>query len=230
MQNLLHSELKSLILRLKTSVLPIQSCVNNKVQYYSQFASPEYAEKVLKHGVALASDPNWEESGAKKVKEYEKWALTTCGMACTAMALDFYLSKQYKTVELAISAQNAGVYIIKDGELSGLRYQQYVKWLPKYGLKADLFKRLSLSGIKYLISKGSLAMVSVSPNIRGCQTAPDTQVGGHLVLVTGYNEKQKTITISNPSGFVSLSSHDNHVLAEAAFNKHFAGRGIALHV
>ena len=72
-------------------------------------------------------------------------------------------------------------------------------------------------------------MVSVNPNIRGYETAPEKQKGGHLVLVTGYNETDNTIIIHNPSGFVSQNTHANHTLTIDRFRMYFAGRGISLY-
>jgi hypothetical protein len=60
------------------------------VPYVSQFANPSWAEMVLKDNQPIDRDLMWEESGARSVKEYERWVLSICGMACTAMALQFY--------------------------------------------------------------------------------------------------------------------------------------------
>jgi hypothetical protein len=71
-------------------------------------------------------------------------------------------------------------------------------------------------------------IASVNPNIRGYATSSETKIGGHLVLVTGYDQDKKTITINNPSGFVSLNTQKGHVLSEVEFIRYFANRGIIL--
>ncbi len=84
-------------------------------------------------------------------------------------------------------------------------------------------------GIKYILSNQGLVIASVNPNIRGYQTASAKQVGGHLILITGYDRHTGTVTLHNPSGFLSLESCENHVLTIKEFKKYFAGRGIAVY-
>lgn len=203
--------------------------VANKVVFVSQFANPGWAEKILKDGKPKTSDPDWQQSGAESVGEYEKWVTTICGMACTVMAFEYYGKGKHQTITLAKEALNHGVYQEHSGELSDMRYKEYVDWVSNYGISTTLFSRLTISGIKHILSKGGLAIVSVNPNIRGCKTAPEKQRGGHLVLVTGYNETDNTITIHNPSGFVSQNTHTNHTLTIDRFRTYFAGRGISLY-
>ena len=201
--------------------------VSNKVPFISQFANPEYAEEVLKNGKEAVTDPSWPQTGANTAEEYATWSTTMCGMACTAMALHYYYGASKPIVELARDALENGVYA-EGVELSAMKYQEYVQWIKKYNVKASIYTKLSLAGIKYLLAEGELVVVSVNPNIRGYNTAPEVQKGGHLVLVTGYDSDNRTLTINNPSGFVSLSSHHHHVLSEEVFKKYFAGRGLSL--
>lgn len=203
--------------------------ITNEVKYTSQFASPECTEKVLREGMSKKSDPNWFQSGAESVEEYEKWVTTVCGMACSVMALDHFYNKKYQTIVLAKEAIEHGVYKEHSGALSNMQYKAYVDWITNHGIYASLYSRLSLTGIKHVLSKAGLVIASVNPNIRGYQTVPQKQVGGHLVLVTGYSNKKNTVTIQNPSGFVSQNTHHNHELDCNDFKKYFARRGIALY-
>lgn len=202
--------------------------VQNSVAYVSQFAHPEYAEKILKDGVAKTSDPNWKATGAQSPNEYAEWVLTMCGMACTSMALQHLKNRKEGIVSLAKDAKIYGVYKELEDGLSGMNYQEFADWIRGYGIKAKIYTRLGVHGLRKLLSDGDVVIVSVNPNIREYKTASDTQRGGHLVLITGYNKKDNTLTLHNPSGFVSQNTQENHTVPVARFLKYYAGRGISL--
>lgn len=209
-----------------TATLP--PVIKNDVPFISQFASADWSEKVLRDGDSEESDPAWSDSGATSKKEYVLWVTTICGMACTVMALQFFTNKQYRTISIAKDAYGAGVYKPENEHISHMHYYEYAQWVTKYSIKATVYSRLHITGICYILFRGGLVMVSVNPNIRGYNTADPAKKGGHLVLVTGYNNIEQTITFHNPSGFVSNGSHSSHTLPMAQFQKFFAGRGIGL--
>lgn len=199
------------------------------VPYVSQFANPAWAEMVLKDDQPLDKDLDWKESGAKTIEEYERWALTTCGMACTAMALRFFNIGDFKTIPLAKDASNVGVYTQDENKnISSMQYKPYISWVKKFGIRAHIRHSLSYKSICYLLSRNQLIIASVNPNLRGYETAPKTQVGGHLVLLTGYNKKTQTITLHNPSGFQNSNTQESHTMELKDFKMYFAGRGISL--
>lgn len=202
--------------------------VQNNVPYVSQFASPDYAEKILADSVPKTSDPLWAETGANNPEEYARWVLVSCGMACTAMVMKYFCNTTIGTITLAKDALRSKVYRDCEGVLSSMHYNEYAIWLLKYGLRAQVYSRLTNKGLKKLLSDGKLVIVSANPNIRGIDTVKNTQKGGHLVLVTGYDSQADTVTFHNPSGFVSNNSQENHTLNWKKFTKYFAGRGIAV--
>lgn len=218
-----------MFLLIKASVFPHKPSVHNSVNFVSQFANPEWAEKILKDGLPKTSDPDWQQSGADTAEEYGKWVTTVCGMACTVMALDYFGKGEHKSIMLAKDALEHGVYQEHADELSAMRYREYVSWVARYGLSATLYSRLTVAGIQHILASGGLVIASVNPNMRGYQTAPEAQAGGHLVLVTGYEKEKDTITLENPSGFVSQNTHHNHTMKTSDFKRFFAGRGIALY-
>jgi len=221
------SEWNSLLLFV-SSYLKTKESVSLSVPYVCQFASPEYAEKVLKDKEDPKNDPNWENAGALSPERYGKWATSACGMACTSMALKYFNNDVVPLVKLAEDALSHEVYSESDNGISGMEYYPYPKWIKKHGIQAKFFGRMNVKGIQHLLSKGNLVIVSVNPNIRGCHIAPTDQVGGHLIIAHGYDKNRQTVTISNPSGFVSLNSQSSHVLPVSEFQKYFAGRGISL--
>lgn len=223
-----NQELANLFLLL-ASLKKRKTSVINQVPYVSQFANAEWAEKILKGRMTKTSDPDWKVSGADSVGEYKKWVTTICGMACTVMVLEYFGKGKHQTITLAKDALHHGAYQEHSENLSDMRYKEYVDWVGNFGISATPYSRLTIAGIKHILSKEGLTIVSVNPNIRGYETAPAEQKGGHLVLVTGYDDSNNTITVHNPSGFVSHNTHSNHILDYKTFKKYFAGRGIALY-
>lgn len=200
----------------------------NDVPYVSQFANALYAEKVLAHGIDVGSDPNWQSTGATTQEEYADWALEICGMACFSMVLQFFGKQDPGIVPLAKEAKIHRVYEQHGDRLTGMQYKEFSQWAKSFSIKADVYPWLPVQGIQKLLSKGKLVMVSVNPNVRGYETAPKDQKGGHLILVVGYNQEKKTITFHNPSGFASQNAQANHELPISTFLNFYAGRGIAL--
>lgn len=225
----LKSEVRNAWLYVRSIFNDRQPVIQNTVPYVSQFAHPEYAEKILKDGVAKTSDPNWKETGAGSADEYAEWVLTMCGMACASMVLKHFNKTNDGIVSLAKDAKQYGVYKQHGTEISNMHYKEFADWInERYGLTATVYTRLSVSGLQQLLSEGSLIIVSVNPNIRQYDTANTSQRGGHLVLVTGYDMVSNTITLHNPSGFVSENTQENHVVQMSRFLKYYAGRGIAV--
>lgn len=221
-------QFNNLILRIQTLLARTPERVRLNVPYVSQFANPSWAEMVLKDNQPIERDLQWEESGARSIKEYERWVLSICGMACTVMALHFYNKGSFKTILLARDAAKQGVYK-KDGDgISSMQYVPFAKWIKKFHLRATIYTHISFRSLCYLLSKQRLVMVSVNPNISGFTSAPATQVGGHLVLITGYNKKDKTITFHNPSGFENDQTQSYHTVSVKEFKIYFSGQGIAL--
>jgi len=220
--------LSNCLLLVRTFVSRTPERVRHTVPYVSQFGSPSWAEMVLKDDQPLARDLAWEDSGARSIKEYERWALTTCGMACTSMLLLFFKKGEFRTIPLARDAAKSGVYL-KDGDgISSMQYQPYITWLKRFGLRATIYTKLTPRSIQTLLASGSLVIASVNPNIRDYNTAPAMQIGGHLVLIVGYNKKEKTLTLHNPSGFENNQTQENHTLPLKEFTIYFAGRGIGV--
>jgi hypothetical protein len=202
--------------------------LRHNVPYVSQFANSSWAEMVLKDNQPIARDLLWEKSGARSIKEYERWVLSICGIACTSMALQFYKKGEYQTIPLARDAARVGVYK-KDGDgISSMQYVPYTKWIKKFNLRGTIYTKVSFKSLCYLLAKKRLFIASVNPNISSFTSAPATQVGGHLVLITGYNKKEETLTLHNPAGFENNQTQSNHTISLKEFKIYFSGQGIAL--
>ena len=219
-------EIQNLAYETRARFATLPAVVVCDVPCVCQFATPESAELSLTKKLAPEDDPHWGETGAASPQRYAQWAFTMCGMASASMALKHFKGNHTKVAELAEDALWGGVYTEDVTEISSMKYREFGRWITKYGLRAEVRTRLSVRGIQYALAQGNLVIVSVNPNIRGYDTAPPLQKGGHLVLVTGYDRTARTISINNPSGFVSLDTQIKHTLPLQTFLKHYAGRGI----
>lgn len=225
----LIQEIQNLAFEMRARKASLKRKVDFDVPYVCQFAKPEHAELSLRKELRATDDPFWKETGASSPERYAEWAFTMCGMASAAMALSHLKGKKILPAELAEEAKQHGVYVDDtNGTISSMRYREFVPWIKKYGIDARVYSRLSLLGIRCALSEGRLVIVSVNPNIRGYETAPKGQKGGHLVLVTGYDLDAGTMVINNPSGFVSTNTQVKHQLSESEFGTFYAGRGIVL--
>ncbi|MFZ3032126.1 MAG: C39 family peptidase [Candidatus Moraniibacteriota bacterium] len=221
-------EMVNLLYEFRACTTDIPSCVDYDVPYVCQFASAESVERVLSDHSLAEKDPKWSDTGAASPESYAKWAFAMCGMASTAMAIAFFQKKRIPIIELAESARKRGVYQEEEHTFSPMRYREFSEWIVRYGLKAGIRTRLSMAGIRYALSQGSLVIASVNPNIRGYATAPEDRIGGHLVLVRGFDTYEKVFFINNPSGCRSTNTQKRHRISEKVFSKYFAGRGLVL--
>ena len=144
------------------------------------------------------------------------------------MALQYYKKGDFKTIPLARDAAKIGVYKKAGDGISSMQYAPYTKWIKKFNLKGTIYSVISFKSVCYLLSKQRLIIASVNPNISGYISAPATQVGGHLILLTGYNKKDATITFHNPSGFENDQTQVNHTVSLKEFLIYFSGRAIVL--
>ena len=224
----LIQEVRNFSYERKVRAANIKPRVLYNTPYVCQFAKPEHAELSLKKELAPLNDPHWKETGAESPEQYAQWAFTMCGMASAAMALGYFKGISILPAALAEDALRSGVYQQENEGLSSMRYQEFANWIRTYQLKADVYSTLSIKGIEYALSEGKLVIVSVNPNIRGYDTAPVDQKGGHLVLANGYDLALGTISINNPSGFMSTNTQINHALPLEEFRRFYAGRGIVI--
>lgn len=208
--------------------------VKEKVQldipYFSQWESAELVDDILNKHISAREDPKWKNSSAENLDEYELWAINVCGMTCIKMVLRKELGLEIPLVATAKDSVRYGCYIPKDKEIDGLFYDPAVGFLrDKFGLDVEVYRKLGIKKIKEEITKRNYVIVSVNPEIRDPNKDITKPKGGHLVLVTGFDDIEKTISIHNPSGYFG-KSQINFTLLQKTFQKYFAGRGfIILH-
>jgi hypothetical protein len=187
--------------------------------------SPELVETTVKNMINREADPKWELSGASSAEEYEGWTLHICGIACLKMILKAELDLELKTLQLVHLAQS---YNCLDKE-KGIYYHPFCEMVEKeFNLKASFDTALTLEQIQAELCNRHYVMASVHGSIREENLTVPASKGGHLVLITGFNRRNKALTIHDPSGYYGRTQ-ENRVISEANFADFSANRGIIIH-
>ena len=112
------------------------------------------------------------------------------------------------------------------GGIRGLLYRQFSNFTrDRYQLQSDVMTSLDRGRMRRELSQGRLVIASVHKEIRRPEREPPG-TGGHLVLVTGYQDNQ--VTFHNPSGHTRETGMAT--LPATTFDRFAARRGIALHI
>ena len=207
-------------------LLPSQPC-RHPIPWITQYATPSLIAAIAYHGHPPVDDPNWSASGAPTQAAYGRWCTRLCGMACLQMALIARDGCAPSLFALLGGCLEYGGYVEEpDGRVTGLRYQQFSDFTrDRYQLQADVITSLGPDRLIAELTAGRVVMASVHKEIRRPEHDPPA-TGGHLVLVTGYQDGQ--VTFHNPSGHTSQAGIATLPLAR--FDRFAAHRGIALHL
>ncbi|KKT29915.1 MAG: hypothetical protein UW16_C0021G0003 [Microgenomates group bacterium GW2011_GWC1_44_10] len=203
--------------------------VLHEIPYFSQWETKELANDFLNRKITAKDDPKWMDSGADSPEEYEDWSWNICGMACLKMILVKKFGGNYRTVELAKKCESYGGYRQYENKIDGLFYHPFCRFLSsEFKIKTKVYRFfLTLEGIKREVKKERHFIVSVNPAIKCAKNTPKYK-GGHLVLITGFDEEKRTLILHNPSGLYG-ESQENYEISEKDFKKFFAGRGILVY-
>lgn len=206
----------------------VDIAVEQKVPYFSQWETPDMTLAVVEEGAqaALLKDPLWAYSGARTVEDYARWAGNLCGMACLKMVLAARTGLIVPIMDLAMGCKDYGGYVEEvDGRIKGLIYAPFVPFVKdRFGLNARVVTGISAGDIGDIVAQSEFFIASVHHSIRWSDTEPPSK-GGHLVLVTAVDAG--SVRFHNPSGH-EVATRENVELPLEAFERFFAGRGIAI--
>lgn len=176
--------------------------------------------------LALLKDPLWAASGASSVEDYARWAGNLCGMACLKMVLAARTGQMVPIMDLAMGCKDYGGYVEEpDGKIKGLIYAPFVPFVSeRFGLNTRVVTGVSIADIGDILTRSEFFIASVHHSIRWQETEPPSK-GGHLVLVTAL--EGNVIRFHNPSGHED-ATRENVEMPLEAFDRFFAGRGIAI--
>ena len=112
----------------------------------------------------------------------------------------------------------------EDGGVDGLIYRPFASWAgAAFGLQVEVLPEATLEEIAARIDNETLAIISVSPEIRR-PDEPNAQRGGHLILLHGRDPDG--VWFHNPSGIAPYQSDVYMPFATVA--RFYAGRGLTL--
>jgi hypothetical protein len=195
------------------------------VPYYTQWGSPDWVRAIVERAADPCDDPGWQTSGFTDPQRYRFWAKRLCGLTCLESALDYWRIEHAPRAALLDEALRHGVYRMRDdGGVDGLIYRPFAAWVQEaFGVRVDVVPQASIEEIAARLDARTLAIVSVSPEIR-YPDEPNQRQGGHLVLLHGRDAGG--VWFHNPSG-IGPQQADVY-LPFATMTRFYAGRGMTL--
>lgn len=195
------------------------------VPYFSQWSDPTFAQRIVEHREDPCLDPTWRDSGFDDPHHYRFWARRICGLACLRSMLAYWQRPVPNHRQLLEQAIHHRAYVVDhDGAVGGLFYGPFAHWLREaFGLNVRIYPRNTLSDLTRELGPDSMAMASVSAEIR-YPLRPNVHQGGHLVLLHGCDGRG--IWFHNPSG--SAGAQADVRVPRAHFKRFFANRGMVI--
>jgi hypothetical protein len=215
---------------------------HEQIEIRTQFASPDLIGAIVYDGFDPIDDPAWRSSGATDAAEYAYWSPRCCGMACLQMILQHRDASAPDLLTLLHGARRRGAYIPQaDGTVKGMIYAPFVEHIQaEFGLTGVVHPRLSLDELLAQLGPvqldgqtgtgrpwfGRMVVASVHREIRRPDRPAPDRGGGHLVLVTGHDTAEGTISFVNPSGHTPAARAAR--LPTQVFDSFYAGRAVTV--
>ncbi len=202
-----------------------QTVRNSGVPYYSQWGSPEWVARIAEQDVDPCEDPAWQRSGFTEPDRYRFWAQRLCGLTCLESALGFWGIEHASRAVLLEDALRHDVYRLReDGGVDGLTYRPFASWAERlFGLQVEVWPEVELEEVAACITSETLAIISVSAEIRRPDNA-NVERGGHLILLHGRD--RDGVWFHNPSGVAPYQA--DAYLPFATVKRFYAGRAMTL--
>ena len=195
------------------------------VPYFSQWADPAHARRIVEERVDPCLDPSWSETGFEDEASYRFWARRICGLACLRSVLTHWQRRSPTPRELLRGALAVGAFVQHpDGRVDGLVYAPFARWVEaRFGLGVEVLPRVAPEVLAAAIGPAAMAIASVSSEIRWPER-PNARRGGHLVLLHGSDAGG--VWFHNPSG--ATGTQCDARLEFDQFARFFAGRGMVV--
>jgi len=206
---------------------PKERYLHERVPYFCQWESRELAAKILDGIMPAEADPRWKDFGAGSPEEYALWSWNVCGMTCLKMILAGSRGIRVPLMDLARKCTGYGGYVVRGAVIDGLYYKPFARFAAKeYGLNVTVKPVMTQEDIIGALSRGLFVMASVSPEIRKPEVVPAYR-GGHLILMLGYDLKERVFYLNNPSGNTP-QTQEYAVVRFDDFGKFFDSKGMLI--
>lgn len=204
------------------SLVPLR---HNGIPYYTQWHSADWVRRIVEDDADPCDDAGWQQSGFSDPEQYRFWAKRLCGLTCLESALDYWGVPHPSRAALLDEALRNGVYRLRDdGGVDGLIYRPFAQWLGSaFGISVSVLTETPIEAVAAQLTATSLAIVSVSPEIR-YPRRDNARTGGHLVLLHGRDASG--VWFHNPSGIGDQQA--DVYLPYGQFARFFANRGMVL--
>lgn len=226
----MNSYLQSFVYKFQNTIfgfLPKKSKTHYEIEFYPR--DKEHERKLLGfyYPEKDMDGRDWRDLGLKNIREFQTLFNASCGIYCLKMILKTYFDEEYSIVKLMKTSLSYNVYDLDRIDL-GMRYLEFTKFIKReFGLEAEVHKVLSISKIKYLLSRQELVVASVSSQIRFPNIKDKVNKGGHLVLISGYNQSANTLIIQNIDGIEGKTAKD-FIISSKVFQNYFMRRGVSV--
>ncbi|WP_085368235.1 C39 family peptidase [Leifsonia sp. NCR5] len=194
--------------------------------YESQWGDPRCNEALIVRGEDPAALHDWMLDGYATADEYRYWARNVCGLACLRSVVRVWRPSAAGATmrELIDGAMDAGALVPEEHTVRGLYYRPFLSWIAdEFGLDGEVVEGSTAREHFSAVAPGVVAIASVTPEIR-YPDRPNERVGGHLVLVHGFDGE--TVSFHNPSGIGRTAADASLPVDE--FERFYAGRGMLL--
>ncbi|CAB3771314.1 C39 family peptidase [Paraburkholderia humisilvae] len=210
---------------LATSVAPLTLLRHIGVPYHTQWGSADWVHRIVEDNADPCDEIGWQQSGFTEPDQYRFWAKRLCGLTCLESALDYWGIGHPLRAALLNDALRHGVYRLRDdGGVDGLIYRPFAQWIEAaFGVRVIVLTETPIETIAAQLDRTSLAIVSVSPEIRH-PWRNNAHRGGHLVLLHGRDPSG--VWFHNPSG--TGDQQADVYLPYQQFTRFFAQRGMVL--
>lgn len=195
--------------------------------YESQWGDLRCNEPLIVRGERPGRFHDWSADGYASEAEYEYWGSHVCGLAGLRSVLRAWRPERgaIPMRELIDGAVAAGALVPRPDTVDGLYYRPFLAWIAAdYGIHGEVFERSTVAEWSPSVADGTVALASVSPEIRWPER-PNERRGGHLVLVHTVDAAGRLV-FHNPSGIAETAA--DAVASPEVFERFHAGRGVLL--
>lgn len=195
--------------------------------YESQWGDLRCNEPLIVRGERPGRFHDWSADGYASEADYEYWASHVCGLAGLRSVLRAWRPERGAVPmrDLIDGAVASGALVPREDTVDGLYYRPFLAWIAaEYGIRGEVFERSTVAEWAPSVDDGTVALASVSPEIRWPER-PNERRGGHLVLVHTVDAHGRLV-FHNPSGIGRTAA--DAVASPAVFERFHAGRGVLL--
>ncbi|MFH0852345.1 MAG: hypothetical protein V1845_01975 [bacterium] len=137
----------------------------------------------------------WQKLGFDNYQNAEYWEKSSCGILCLKMAIDFFLMKKGEEMSQSVADYiKVGLELNAYTDSEGWNHNGLVKIANRFGFKGSA-KNVKIKGLQNMLKSNALPIISIKWAFKNNKSLKERiifwrKVGGHLALVTGFEEDE----------------------------------------